>query len=267
MARRAAGGSVRALSCLFVCVGVALSATPAQHAAPPAQPGVPPAGRGVGLRINVDEAPESVPRPSAALGPFNKTVPVFTTDDGKHYMVDVQLGWRSNASEAQVASRARPCSRPPGSACAPRCSPARPVSRARAACCPARSRGSSSTRGRATLWSLARCTAPTKRRPSTTRSACAQGRVCERARSGACVWHARTRVNAAVEGACVTHYTHAPSLPPSSVTLSLYMQAADMRGAGNCFDYRKSASFKFNVEGLGRRVNHECKYEEPGHQV
>ena len=44
------------------------------------------------------------------------------------------------------------------------------------------------------------------------------------------------------------------------------MQAADARGAGGCFDYRKSASFKFNVEGLGRRINHECKYEEPGHQ-
>lgn len=42
-------------------------------------------------------------RTTTALGRFNKTVPVYATDDGKHYMVDVQLGWGSNTSEPQIA--------------------------------------------------------------------------------------------------------------------------------------------------------------------
>lgn len=28
---------------------------------------------------------------------------MYATDDGKHYMVDVQLGWHSNTSQPQVA--------------------------------------------------------------------------------------------------------------------------------------------------------------------
>lgn len=90
------------LYCLFACVSVALSAAPALPAAT-----APLESRGSGgVRIDDDEARELAPR-STALGPFNKTVPVYATDDGKHYMVDVQLGWHSNASEAQVSRMPR----------------------------------------------------------------------------------------------------------------------------------------------------------------
>jgi hypothetical protein len=147
------------LHCLFACVGLALSAAPASM------------GAIQGAGVDVDDAGELVPRPTAALGPFNKTVPVYATDDGKHYMVDVQLGWHSNASEAQVA------------------------------------------------------------------------RLIIDTGSGDTVvfgaFHCAKKLTA---------FNH---------------QVADGRG---CYDYRRSASFKFNVEGLGRRVNHECKYDEPGHQ-
>jgi hypothetical protein len=143
------------LYCLFACVGVALAA-----ATPPE-----------GVRVDDDNAEELVPRPTAALGLFNKTVPVYATDDGKHYMVDVQLGWHSNASEAQVARLIIDT-------------------------------GSGDT----VVFGALHCAKK------------------------------------------LTAFNH---------------QVADGRG---CYDYRKSASFKFNVEGLGRRVNHECKYDEPGHQ-
>mmetsp|Transcript_5284 Transcript_5284/g.12705 ORF Transcript_5284/g.12705 Transcript_5284/m.12705 type:complete len:591 (-) Transcript_5284:234-2006(-) len=43
------------------------------------------------------------PTQNTPLGKFNMTVPVYATADGKQYMVDVQLGWDSNTSSAQVA--------------------------------------------------------------------------------------------------------------------------------------------------------------------
>jgi hypothetical protein len=114
-------------------------------------------------------------RATPALGRFNKSVPVYPTDDGKHYMVNVQLGWRSNTSEPQVA------------------------------------------------------------------------RLIIDTGSGDTVVFGEFHCSA------------------KQSTFNHEVEPSDGHDGG-CYDYRRSASFKFNVEGLGRRVNHECRYEEPGHQ-
>jgi len=72
------------------------------------QPLSPSAAQPFSLRINTD--PDETPRPSpdkpytaAPLGKFNRTVSVYTTPEGKQYLVDVQLGYKSNVSTRQVA--------------------------------------------------------------------------------------------------------------------------------------------------------------------
>ena len=158
------------LYCLSAVLGAALSA--ADRAA------IAGGGRSGGAERRADvadaaaELPQS-PRPTPALGRFNKSVPVYASPDGKHYMVDVQLGWRSNASEPQVARLILDT-------------------------------GSGDT----VVFGQAHCDA----------------------RRG--------------------EFSHT---------------AAGGRGEDSCYDYTRSASFKFNAEGLGRRLNHDCVYGKPGH--
>jgi len=122
----------------------------------------------------VDDSSEAVFVPTVALGDFNKSVPVYAAADGKHYMVDVQLSYRSNSSIPQVA------------------------------------------------------------------------RLIIDTGSGDTVVFGTVHCDNKSEG-----FNH---------------EARGGRGKSVCFDYRKSQSFKFNVEALGRKINHECRYEEPGHK-
>uniref|UniRef100_A0A7S0HVL5 Peptidase A1 domain-containing protein n=1 Tax=Hanusia phi TaxID=3032 RepID=A0A7S0HVL5_9CRYP len=104
-----------------------------------------------------------------ALGPFNHSIPLHSTPHGKHYMVDVQLGYNSNSSIAQTA------------------------------------------------------------------------RLIVDTGSGDIVIFGN--VECSKDSGKYNHLV----------------------GGLPCYDYQKSKSFKFNVEGLGQRVNHECQYDQPGH--
>jgi len=112
---------------------------------------------------------ENFGRPSSPLGAFNHSIPLYATSHGKHYMVDIQLGYDSNSSTAQTA------------------------------------------------------------------------RLIVDTGSGDIV------IFGSVE---------------CSKDSSEYNHAI---GGLSCYNYQKSKSFKFNVEGLGQRVNHECQYDQPGH--
>jgi hypothetical protein len=151
------------LCCFLGCVGATVSTSSSD-------------GAGSRSSLRRIDQPELEQRTvlTAGLGHFNKSLPLYLTEDGKHYMADVQLGWRSNASEPQVV------------------------------------------------------------------------RLIIDTGSGDTVVFGKKHCDA--KKASFEH------------------EAAGGRGSTNCYDHTRSASIKFNVDGLGRRINDQCRVDQAGHQ-